>query len=78
MHVSLFNKIKKMKAVTFFIITIVSVPLVSFAAAMSSSNYKIESDSINIGGSFGSRTNYILEDTIEDTLDEQVIYDFYE
>ena len=64
MHGLLFKKIKKVKIVHLLVLSIIAVPLVSLAAAMSSSNYTIESDSINVGGSLGSSANYILEDTL--------------
>jgi hypothetical protein len=36
---------------------------VSFAQVMSSSNYKLESDSLNFGGGYSTSTNYIQEST---------------
>ncbi len=35
-----------------------------FAEVMSSSNYKIQSDSINFGGSYSDSSNYKIEDTL--------------
>lgn len=35
----------------------------SFAQVMQSTNYRIQSDSVNVGGLFSSSTNYGLEDT---------------
>ena len=40
------------------------IPIGSVWAAMSSSNYKIDADSINIGGGQSSSTNYKIEDTL--------------
>ncbi len=48
------------------IVTIITVSLfnVSLAQVRSSSNYQLQSDSINIGGGFSSSTSYIQESTI--------------
>lgn len=35
-----------------------------YGYVMSSSNYRIQSDSLNMGGGLGSSTNYIVEDTV--------------
>lgn len=60
---------KKFLTATF--ITIITAALFSslnafssFAAVMQSDNYKIQSDSINIGGILATSTNYKLEDTV--------------
>jgi len=37
---------------------------ISFAQVRSSSNYQLQSDSINIGGGFSSSTNYVQESTV--------------
>lgn len=51
----------KLTFVAFFFI----LPLVAFSAVMQSSSYKIESDSINIGGTENSiSSNYGLSDTV--------------
>lgn len=39
------------------------IPLIISATPMQSANYKIESDSINVGGSRAISANYIIEDT---------------
>lgn len=56
------------KTTLFFVIIIASVSLAPTIAAlaqvMQSSNYQIESDSINIGGGFASSSSYTLEDTV--------------
>ena len=44
------------------LVTFVGITLTS-AQVMQSTNYRIESDSINFGGGFSSSTNYILEST---------------
>ncbi len=41
-----------------------AVPLLLLADTMESTTYKIQSDSINIGGAAGSSTNYSMEDTV--------------
>jgi hypothetical protein len=44
---------------------LVMVSLVSvYAQVMSSGSYQIQSDSINVGGGFGTSTNYVQESTI--------------
>jgi len=51
----------------FLLIGIITLfPAVSsiLAASMSSPNYKIESDSLNIGGEYQTSTNYKMEDTV--------------
>ncbi len=40
------------------------LPLIIFAASMQSSGYKIQSDSINVGGVRQTSDNYISEDTV--------------
>ena len=55
---------KKSKLIISTIILTFIIPIVSVGAAMSSSNYKINADSINIGGGQSSSTNYQMEDTI--------------
>lgn len=40
-----------------------SIPVL-FAEQMSSSNYKIQFDSLNVGGKLSSSTNYLIEDTV--------------
>jgi hypothetical protein len=37
---------------------------IGFAQVMSSSNYQIQSDSINAGGGFSSSTNFLMESTV--------------
>jgi len=44
-------------------VMLVLVTSVGFAQVMSSSNYQIESDSVNFGGGYSSSTNYQLEST---------------
>ncbi|MCI0542567.1 hypothetical protein L0Y69_02335, partial [bacterium] len=47
------------------LVTSDQLPVTGFAAVMSSTNYKIESDSINVGGTENSSsTNYRLSDTV--------------
>lgn len=56
------------KTTLFFVSIIVSVSvapaMAALAQVMQSTNYQIESDSINIGGGFASSTSYNLEDTV--------------
>lgn len=47
-----------------FIATGLMLPILVFSQAMQSSNYKIQFDSINTGGTFASSTSYSLEDTV--------------
>ncbi len=48
----------------FLLILILLIPSTFLFAAMQSSGYKIQTDSINIGGGRGNSTNFIEEDTI--------------
>jgi len=44
---------------------LISLPLVAFSATMQSSNYQIETDSVNMGGTDNSTsTNYKMSDTV--------------
>lgn len=47
----------------FLYVLISCVPQISLAQAMQSGNYKIQFDSLNIGGGSSTSTNYSLEDT---------------
>lgn len=48
-----------------FLLLIIALPLLSFGAAMQSTNFQIESDSINVGGTENSiSSNYKLSDTV--------------
>lgn len=47
-----------------FSVIIVSSIQIGFAEVMGSSNYQIQSDSVNIGGGFGSSDSYQLESTV--------------
>ena len=56
-----------MKQFSILILTILltaTIPITSVGAAMSSDNYKIDADSINVGGNQSSSTNYKIEDTL--------------
>jgi hypothetical protein len=46
------------------LVVLVGFPIVVFAQAMQSTTYKIQSDSINIGGIASSSSSYGLEDTV--------------
>src|SRR5581483_6955456 len=46
------------------LISILLIPLSIFAAVMQSSSYKIQSDSLNIGGGFSTSSNYRQESTV--------------
>lgn len=48
----------------FFIVGILIVPMLVDGQIRSSTNYKIERDTVNIGGGFGTSTNYSLESTV--------------
>lgn len=48
----------------FLTVLCIAVLSVSFAEVRSSSNYQLESDSINIGGGFSSSSNYRQESTV--------------
>lgn len=50
-------------AVTFAVTMLLGSPL-AFAYVASSSNYRIQTDSVNVGGLFSSSTSYRSEDTI--------------
>jgi hypothetical protein len=56
-----FNTLKRSFLTTFIIILIINV---ASAQVMSSSNYGIRSDSINVGGGFSSSSNYNEQDTV--------------
>ena len=58
-----FKKNKLIHRFSLSILFAICMPLAAFGAVMSSTNYKIESDSINVGGGLASSTNYIIEDT---------------
>lgn len=47
-----------------FFVSLITIPGVVNVFAMTSSNYKISWDSINIGGDKGTSTNYIVKDTL--------------
>lgn len=47
-----------------FLFGFLLLPIVAFAQVMESSNYKIQSDSINFGGALSDSTNFSLEDTL--------------
>ncbi len=54
--------------ITFCVVTIIAVVAVgntsfTLAQVMQSSNYRIENDSVNVGGGFASSTSYSLEST---------------
>tara|TARA_B100000745_G_scaffold130136_2_gene84802 strand:+ start:686 stop:1462 length:777 start_codon:yes stop_codon:yes gene_type:complete len=49
--------------VTLVIVSLTSVTNLGYAQVMSSTNYQIQSDSVNFGGGFSSSTNYQLEST---------------
>lgn len=59
------NKILNfLKAIKFLALFFILAPLFSFSAVMQSPTYKIEGDSVNVGGTEGSAsTNYRLSDT---------------
>lgn len=48
----------------FFLFAFLFIPLVTLANVMNSSNYSIQSDSINFGGGLSDSTNFSLEDTL--------------
>ena len=54
------------KRISFFciVLVIVFVPLFAFSQVMQSSNYRIQSDSINFGGQRGTSASYVSEDTL--------------
>jgi len=59
--IAMFSKKSELIILIFFL----AIPIGSVgAAAMSSSNYKIDADSINVGGNQSSSTNYKMEDTL--------------
>lgn len=54
----------KTAMVLMFTIARVGIPLVTEADSMSSTNYKVQSDVMSIGGGRSTSTNYIVEDTL--------------
>jgi hypothetical protein len=60
-HVILLNLIPKTFALSLIFLLIIHI---SSAQMMSSSNYRIESDSLNIGGGYSTSSNYVLESTV--------------
>ena len=60
------NRLHFVSVLQSFVLTtlILSVVSVGFAQVRSSTNYQIESDSVNVGGGYSSSTNYQQESTI--------------
>jgi hypothetical protein len=57
------NIFKKRSIMIYFLISSFIIPLTILAETMQSGTYKIESDSINVGGQDSSSSNYRLRDT---------------
>ncbi len=55
---------KKPKLILLALLIALAIPAFSIAAVMTSSNYQIQSDSVNFGGGNSTSANYTLEDTL--------------
>jgi hypothetical protein len=59
-----YNIIAEQLSILIILIIFSIIPITLIFAAMSSDNYKIDADSINIGGSQSNSANYKMEDTV--------------